>query len=208
MPGGSRCKQGSPAPRRCIVRQQLMATRMRALYADSAAPKAQLDAAEAGLARASAGVSARARGRGGDQRDLRLRRGARAVCRHGHAALRRCGGLRRPRAPLVTVQDNSTLRIAATVAPEVAAGVKRGAAVTVTVEGVRGDRDGRRCRAGTWRKPLHGQRDREEPRRQALGRWRLTPAGGDGDAADAARPGLGAASRGRPDRGDRGAAAA
>lgn len=117
---------------------ELMATRMRALFADSAAPKAQLDAAEAGLARARAGVSA---ARAGE---------AEIDAIAGYAVVRApfagtvtqrfvdAGAFAAPGAPLVTVQDNSTLRIAAAVAPDVAAGIKRGATVSVTVEGVEG----------------------------------------------------------------------
>ena len=115
---------------------ELMAARMRALYADSAAPKAQLDAAEAGLARATAGVSAARAG----EAEINAISGY-AVVRAPFAGTVTqrfvdAGAFAAPGAPLVTVQDNSTLRIAATVAPEVASGVKRGASVTVTVEGV------------------------------------------------------------------------
>jgi RND family efflux transporter MFP subunit len=115
---------------------ELMAARMRALYADSAAPKAQLDAAEAGLARARAGVSAARAG----EAEIDAMSGY-AVVRAPFAGMvtQRFvdrGAFAAPGAPLVTVQDNSSLRIAATVAPEVAAGVKRGATVMATVEGV------------------------------------------------------------------------
>ncbi len=115
---------------------ELMATRMRALYADSAAPKSQLDAAESGLARANAGVaSARA---GVAEID--------AVA--GYAVVRApfpgvvtqrfvdVGAFAAPGGPLLTVQDQARLRVVATVAPNVARLVKRGARVTVLVEGI------------------------------------------------------------------------
>jgi RND family efflux transporter MFP subunit len=46
------------------------------------------------------------------------------------------GAFAAPGAPLATVQDNSSLRITATVAPDVAARVKRGTTVTATIEGI------------------------------------------------------------------------
>lgn len=115
---------------------ELMATRLRALYADSAAPKAQLDAAEAGLARARAGVAAARAG----EAELQAVAGY-AVVRAPFAGVvtQRFvdpGAFAAPGAPLVTVQDNSRLRIAATVAPEAARAVTRGQRLQVTVEGV------------------------------------------------------------------------
>ena len=115
---------------------ELMANRMRALYADSAAPKAQLDAAEAGLARARAGVSAARAG----ESEIDAVAGYSVVrAPFAGTVTQRFvdpGAFAAPGAPLVTVQDTRTLRIAATVAPEVAAKVSRGARVPVTVEGV------------------------------------------------------------------------
>ena len=115
---------------------ELMATRMRALYADSAAPKAQLDAAEAGYARAQAGVSAARAGAG----ELDAIAGY-AVVRAPFAGVvtQRFvdpGAFASPGAPLITVQDNSSLRIVATVPPTVGRGLARGSEVQVTVEGV------------------------------------------------------------------------
>jgi RND family efflux transporter MFP subunit len=114
----------------------LMTNRMRALHADSAAPRAQLDAAEAGLARAQAGVNAAKAGAG----ELDAIAGY-AVVRAPFAGTvtQRFvdpGAFAAPGAPLVTVQDNATLRIAATVSPTVARGVSRGSTVTISVEGV------------------------------------------------------------------------
>lgn len=115
---------------------ELMTNRMRALYADSAAPKAQLDAAEAGLARARAGVNAARAG----ESEIDAVAGYSVVrAPFAGTVTQRFvdpGAFAAPGAPLVTVQDNRTLRIAATVAPEFATKVSRGGRVAVTVEGV------------------------------------------------------------------------
>ncbi|MEP7384441.1 MAG: efflux RND transporter periplasmic adaptor subunit [Gemmatimonadota bacterium] len=115
---------------------ELMAMRMRALYADSAAPKVQLDAAEAGLARAQAGVAAA--GAGASELDAIA---GYAVVRAPFAGVvtQRFvdpGAFAAPGAPLVTVQDHASLRITATVPPNVARSVARGTMVAVTVEGI------------------------------------------------------------------------
>lgn len=121
------------------------ATRIRALYADSAAPKAQLDAVEAGLARAEAAVrQARAAGDEldavGDYATLRAPFAGMVTQRMVDA-----GAFAAPGQPLVVVEDQSSLRIAVTAAPDAVRGVTRGQAlegtvagraVTATVEGV------------------------------------------------------------------------
>lgn len=116
---------------------ELMVGRMRALHADSAAARAQLDAAEAGYARARAGVE-----------------GARAAAAEveamaGYSVIRAPfagrvvrrfvdpGAFAAPGTPLVTVEDASRLRVSATAAPDAAAGLSRGTAVTVVIEGRR-----------------------------------------------------------------------
>jgi RND family efflux transporter MFP subunit len=109
--------------------------RIRSLYADSAATRAQLDAAETGLARAEAG--------------LRAARAARAelaavtsysVIRapFGGMVTRRfvdAGAFAAPGAPLLTIQDASQLRITASATPDVAGEIRRGQALTATIEG-------------------------------------------------------------------------
>ena len=95
--GRRRSRHRSPRPRPCTTTRSRRPNRIRALYADSAATRAQLDAAETGLARAEAGV----RGRTG--RGVRARRGqlvlgrSRSVRRHRHEALRRSRRVRRAR---------------------------------------------------------------------------------------------------------------
>ncbi|MCU0646463.1 MAG: efflux RND transporter periplasmic adaptor subunit [Gemmatimonadaceae bacterium] len=114
----------------------LQATRMRALVADSAAPRAQLDAVEAGLARAQAGA--------------RMARASAAelAAMTDYAVIRAPfdgivthrmvdpGAFAAPGAPLVTVQDSRRLRVVATVAPALATTVQRGRTIEVTIEGV------------------------------------------------------------------------
>jgi RND family efflux transporter MFP subunit len=115
---------------------ELHARRMRALYADEAAPRAQLDAAETGLARASAGVAA-------------VRAGALELAATREYAVVRApfdgvivsrmadpGSFAAPGAPLLIIHDDSSLRVRATAAPEVARGLTRGQHVGAEIEGM------------------------------------------------------------------------
>lgn len=113
----------------------LMAQRIRALYADSAAPRAQLDAVEAGLSRAEAAV-AQARAGGAEVEAMAGYAEVRAPFA-GTVARRFVdpGAFAAPGAPLVTVEDGSRLRIAASAAPETARGLRRGDRVDVAIEG-------------------------------------------------------------------------
>jgi RND family efflux transporter MFP subunit len=113
----------------------VQARRIRALYADSAATRAQLDAVETGLVRAEAAVRAAHAGAAelGAISDY-------AVIRAPFAGVvtRRFvdpGAFAAPGAPLVEVQDDSRLRVTATATPEAARAVRRGAAITAVVEG-------------------------------------------------------------------------
>lgn len=115
---------------------ELAATRMRALYADSAAPRAQLDAAEAALARAAAGVAA-ARASQSELGAIASYAVVRApfdgVVTHRGVDP---GAFAAPGAPLLTVQDQSRLRLTVTAPPAVVRGLRTGAAVAATIEGV------------------------------------------------------------------------
>lgn len=121
------------------------AVRMRALYADSAAPRAMLDAAEA---RATQTKAAFAQARAA-QREIT------AIADYGvvrapfdGVVTRRFvdpGAFAAPGAPLITVQDGRTLRISVSTTPDVAGGIVRGrvmqsriesAIATANVEGV------------------------------------------------------------------------
>jgi RND family efflux transporter MFP subunit len=121
------------------------ANRIRALYADSAATRAQLDAAETGLARTDAGLRA-AQAAASELGAI----SSYSVVRAPFAGLvtKRFvdpGAFAAPGAPLVALQDVSTLRISASTTPEIAAALDRGQTldalvertpVRVTIEGV------------------------------------------------------------------------
>lgn len=119
-----------------LAEAELNAARMRALFADSAAPRAQLDAAEAALSRAKAGVAG---ARGGV---------AEAAANRDYGAVRAPfagvitqrmvdpGAFAAPGAPLVVVQQSGTLRVTALVPPAAARDVRRGSSISVSIEGV------------------------------------------------------------------------
>jgi RND family efflux transporter MFP subunit len=114
---------------------ELQATRMRALFADSAASRAQLDAAEAGLARATAALG----GAHAQQAELG------AVTEYGNirapfdgvvvARLVDPGAFAAPGVPLLRVEDAARLRVAASVVPDVASRIRPGTTLPVTIEG-------------------------------------------------------------------------
>ncbi|HEU4564307.1 MAG TPA: efflux RND transporter periplasmic adaptor subunit, partial [Gemmatimonadaceae bacterium] len=111
------------------------ASRIRALYADSAATRAQLDAVETGLARAEAGLRATraAAAEVGAMGDY-------AVVRAPFAGVvtRRFvdpGAFAAPGAPLVSVQDGARLRVAASAAPDAVRGLARGDTIAASIEG-------------------------------------------------------------------------
>ncbi|MEO7103232.1 MAG: efflux RND transporter periplasmic adaptor subunit [Gemmatimonadaceae bacterium] len=111
------------------------AGRIRALYADEAATRSQLDGVETGLARANAGVhAAQAAAKELDAMN------AYSVVRAPFAGIVTHrfvdpGAFATPGAPLVTVQDASQLRVSASVTPDVARGIRRGQQLAATVEG-------------------------------------------------------------------------
>lgn len=115
---------------------ELHAERMRALYADEAAPKAQLDAAETGLARARAGVQAARAGAAelSAVRDYSVVRAPFA----GTVVSRLAdpGSFAAPGAPLLVVQDASRLRVSASVSPDAVRGLRRGQVLDITIEGI------------------------------------------------------------------------
>jgi RND family efflux transporter MFP subunit len=111
------------------------AGRFRALYADSAATRYQLEQVETGLVRAEAGLrSARAA-----QAELEAV-GSYTAVRAPFAGVvtRRMvdpGAFAAPGAPLLEIQDGSRLRVTVSVPPTVARGLRRGAALAAVIEG-------------------------------------------------------------------------
>jgi RND family efflux transporter MFP subunit len=111
------------------------ATRIRALYADSAATRAQLDAVETGLARAEAGARA-ARAAAAELGAVSEYATVRAPFA-GVVTARFVdpGAFAAPGSPLITVQDVTRLRITANAAPDAVRSLRRGASILATIEG-------------------------------------------------------------------------
>ncbi len=102
------------------------AGRIRGLYADSAATKSQLDQAETGLARADAAVAS-ARAMSAELAATASYADVRAP--FAGVVTRRFvdpGSFAAPGAPLITVEDASTLRVTVSAAPEAVRGLRRG----------------------------------------------------------------------------------
>ena len=112
------------------------AERIRRLYADSVATRAQLDAAETGLARAEA--AARQAAAAGDE--LRATAGyAEVRAPFAGTITQRAvdpGAFASPGAPLVTVEDAGRLRITASAAPASVRSLRRGQRIEARVEDV------------------------------------------------------------------------
>lgn len=134
--------EGAEAMLREAERQ---ATRIRSLYADSAATRAQLDAAETGLAGARAALDA---ARAGERELAAVRAYATVVAPFDGMVSSRMvdpGAMAAPGAPLLTIQDAGRLRIPVDVPTGIATGVRQGDRLAVrigtattsgTVEGV------------------------------------------------------------------------
>jgi RND family efflux transporter MFP subunit len=111
----------------------VQAARIRALYADSAATKAQLDQAEMGLARAEAAV-ATSRGMAAELAATASYAEVRAP--FAGIVTRRFvdpGSFAAPGAPLATVEDASTLRVTVSASPDAVRGLRRGVTVGATI---------------------------------------------------------------------------
>jgi len=114
---------------------QTQAERMRRLYADSVATRAQLDAAETGLARTGAAVRQVEAG----SAELEATIGY-AVIRAPFAGTvtRRLvdpGAFAAPGAPLLAVEDGSRLRLSVSAAPASLRGLHRGQSIDARIEG-------------------------------------------------------------------------
>lgn len=126
---------GLDASRSQLALAETQARRMRALYADSAIPKATLDQALAELDRARAGLSQV------QSQDAELRNiqgyskivapfGGKVVARHVDP-----GMMATPGAPLLRVEDASVLRISATTTTATARSLRAGQFLTARVDG-------------------------------------------------------------------------
>jgi RND family efflux transporter MFP subunit len=115
---------------------ELNVRRMRALFADDAAPRAQLDASETGLTRAAAGVSA-VRANAMELAAMRDYSVVRAPF-DGVVVSRMVdpGSFAAPGAPLLVLNDDAHLRIVASATPESVRGLARGQHINATIEGV------------------------------------------------------------------------
>lgn len=111
------------------------AARIRALYADSAATRAQLDGVETQLARAEAGLRA-AQAASGELDAMRSY--ATVTAPFGGVVTSRAvdpGAFAAPGAPLITVQDGSTLRISVSAAGDAVRSLTRGQTLAATIDG-------------------------------------------------------------------------
>ncbi|MCC7054384.1 MAG: efflux RND transporter periplasmic adaptor subunit [Gemmatimonadaceae bacterium] len=111
------------------------AARIRALYADSAATQAQFDASQTGLARAAAAVRA---AEGGVAEVDAMRSYATVRAPFGGVVTSRMadpGAFAAPGAPLLVVQDVSSLRITASAGGDVVRTVRRGQVLSATIAG-------------------------------------------------------------------------
>lgn len=111
------------------------ATRFRALYADSAATRYQLEQVETGLARAEAGLRTARASREeldaiGEYAEIRAPFGGIVTRRFVDP-----GALAAPGAPIVEVQDASRLRVGVTVPPRLASSLRGGAGLDALIEG-------------------------------------------------------------------------
>ncbi len=114
---------------------EAMARRMRALFADSAATRVQLEQAETGLVRAQAAVRT---ARAGLAEVAALRSYAEIRAPFAGVVARRFvdpGAMAAPGAPLVMIDDLSRLRIRVSATPALVTGIRRGATVDVIVAG-------------------------------------------------------------------------
>lgn len=111
------------------------AARFAALYADSAATRAQYDAAQTGIARANAGLRA-ARAGAAELEAVRSYASVRAPF-SGLVTMRfaDAGTFAAPGAPLLTVQDVSSLRLSASAPVDIVRDLKRGQTITARVDG-------------------------------------------------------------------------
>lgn len=132
----SQVESGIGIARTTAADARVQAERFRSLYADSAATRYQLEQAELGLARAEAALqSAEAAehelAASSSYAEVRAPFAGRVTSR-----LVDPGSFATPGAPLLEVQDGSSLRIRVTAAPQVAAALRRGDSLDIRIDGV------------------------------------------------------------------------
>jgi RND family efflux transporter MFP subunit len=121
--------------RAVLSEAELHLQRMRALYEDDAAPRAQLDAAETGYTRAVAGVAA-ARASAAELAAVSSYAEVRAP--FAGTVVRRlvdAGSFAAPGTPLLVVQDTRRLRVSVSAPPDAVRSLSRGTTVTAVIEG-------------------------------------------------------------------------
>jgi RND family efflux transporter MFP subunit len=114
---------------------ELHVERIRALYDDEAAPRAQLDAAETGYTRARAGVAA---ARASAAQLAAVASYAEVRSPFDGTVVRRlvdAGSFAAPGAPLLVVQDTRRLRVRVSAPPDAVRLLRRGTSVTAVIEG-------------------------------------------------------------------------
>lgn len=130
----AQAKAGLAEANAVLREAEVNAERMRMLFAEEAAPRAQLDAAETGLARARAAVET-ARAAGAELAAVRDYATVRAP--FNGTVVRRmvdAGSFAAPGSPLLVVQDGRRLRVSVTATPEAVSGFHRGDVVTARIE--------------------------------------------------------------------------
>lgn len=131
---GEQAQAGLRAAEAQAAEAERYAGRIRALYADSAAPKATLDAAESGVARAQAGL---AQARGADKELAAVARYGELRAPFAGVVTRRWvdpGAFAAPGAPLITIEDGARLRVSVTTTPLLARTLKRGSVLEARIE--------------------------------------------------------------------------
>ena len=134
----SRRLQASAAEAQAMLAEaELQLQRMRALYAEDAAPRAQLDAAETGHARARASVAAASAAAA--ELDAVASYSELRAPFDGVVARRMVdpGTFVAPGTPLMLVQDTRRLRVSATAAAGAVADLRAGERIEAVIEGVR-----------------------------------------------------------------------
>jgi RND family efflux transporter MFP subunit len=132
---GEAVASGIASAEAALGEARLYAQRMRALFADSAVPRAQLDGAEAAMVRSEAAVRA---AKAGEAELAALKDYAIVRTPFDGVVTQRAvdpGAFASPGTPLLTVQDQRQLRLVVSASPDAASRVRRGQTLHGTIEG-------------------------------------------------------------------------